>query len=51
MQMTGKPAFAMFNGGHPSATASYAEPEEVVAAIGLKIAHSGSRIARLTTRV
>ena len=38
MQMTGKPAFAMFNGGHPSATASYAEPEEVVAAIGLKIA-------------
>ena len=37
-QMTGKPAFALFNGGHPSATTSYAEPEEVVTAIGLQTA-------------
>lgn len=37
-QMTSKPAFAVFNGGHPSATTSYAEPEEVVTAIGLQTA-------------
>lgn len=38
VEMTRTPAFVLFNGGHPSASSGYAEPEEVVRALGLKIA-------------
>lgn len=38
VEMTRTPAFVLFNGGHPSATAGYAEPEEVVRALGLEVA-------------
>ena len=38
VEMTRTPAFVLFNGGHPSATAGYAEPEEVVRALGLQVA-------------
>ena len=38
IEMTKKPAFAVFNGGHPSATTGYAEPEEVMKSLGLDVA-------------
>ena len=38
VEMTRKPAFAVFNGGHPSASVGYAEPEEVMRSLGLEIA-------------
>ena len=38
IEMTRIPAFALFNGGHPSATSGYAEPEEVVRTLGLPVA-------------
>ncbi len=38
VDMTRTPAFVLFNGGHPSATSGYAEPEDVVRALGLEIA-------------
>ncbi len=38
VEMTRKPAFAVFNGGHPSASTGYAEPEEVMRSLGLDIA-------------
>lgn len=38
VEMTRTPAFVLFNGGHPSATSGYAEPEDVVRALGLEIA-------------
>lgn len=38
VEMTRTPAFVLFNGGHPSATAGYAEPEEIVRALGLVVA-------------
>jgi len=38
VEMTRTPAFVLFNGGHPSASTGYAEPEEVVRALGLQVA-------------
>ncbi len=38
VEMTRKPAFAVFNGGHPSVTSGYAEPEEVMRSLGLDVA-------------
>lgn len=38
VEMTRSSAFVLFNGGHPSASSGYAEPEEVVRALGLAVA-------------
>ena len=38
VEMTRTPAFVLFNGGHPSASSGYAEPEEVVRALGMVVA-------------
>lgn len=38
IEMVRKPAFVVFNGGHPSASVGYTEPEEVVVALGLRVA-------------
>lgn len=38
VEITRKPAFAVFNGGHPSASTGYAEPEEVMRSLGLDVA-------------
>lgn len=38
IEMTRKPAFVVFNGGHPSASVGYSEPEEVVKALNLAVA-------------
>ena len=46
VEMTRKSAFAVFNGGHPSTRSGYEEPEEVVEALGLKVARSEWPIAR-----
>jgi chromosome partitioning protein len=38
LEVIKKPAFAIFNGGHPSATVGYSEPEQVLKALGLNVA-------------
>lgn len=38
VEMTRTPAFAVFNGGHPSTVRGYDEPAEIVAALGLRVA-------------
>jgi len=38
VEMTRTSAFVLFNGGHPSASSGYAEPEEVVRALGMVVA-------------
>ncbi len=38
VEMTRTEAFVLFNGGHPSASSGYLEPEEVVRALGMKVA-------------
>ena len=38
VEMTRKPAFAVFNGGHPATVRGYDEPADIVAALGLQVA-------------
>jgi chromosome partitioning protein len=38
VEMTKKPAFAVFNGGHPSTVRGYDEPADIVTALGLQVA-------------
>lgn len=38
VEMTRKPAYAVFNGGHPATVRGYDEPAEIVASLGLEVA-------------